>query len=102
MIEEMTQTRYWETTPVTYSQIPDVFWHQDSKMISNHALEHIVQQIENVKTVIGMPMEAEKATVAAAEFHHWFDQLPRAVDRVRRGLICNTAEIGCSEYSDAR
>jgi hypothetical protein len=76
MIEEMTQARYWETTPVIYSQISDVFWHQDSTMISNHALEHIVQQIENVKTVIGLPMEAEKANVAATEFHHWFDQLP--------------------------
>jgi hypothetical protein len=101
MIQKMIEDGYSERKPVTYFEILDALQYRCKTSISSDTLRHIVRTLPGVKTVIGVPMEAERARVDPAEIDHWFDDLTRAIEGVPRKFIFNVDETGCSEYSDA-
>jgi ABC-type hemin transport system substrate-binding protein len=101
MIQNMIEVGFAERKPATYFDILDALQYRCRTISSSDTLRQIIRRMEAVKTVIGVPMEAERAAVDPAEIHHWFDDLTRALHGVPRELIFNIDETGCSEYRDA-
>jgi hypothetical protein len=58
--------------------------------------------MESVKTIIGQPMEAERAAADPDEIHAWFESLNSMVDGVPREFFFNMDETGCSDHSNGR
>jgi hypothetical protein len=101
LIQKMIEDGYSQRKPVTYFEILDALQYRCRTVISSDTLRHIVRALPGVKTVIGVPMEAERTAVDPAEIDRWFDDLTREIEGVPRQFILNVDETGCSEYSDA-
>jgi hypothetical protein len=98
----LVNSRFHERKPISYSELLDLLQYDHHFAISADTLRHIVKSMDSIKTVIGIPMEAERVAVDPGEILAWFDRLRNVVDGVPREFVFNMDETGCSDQSDSR
>jgi hypothetical protein len=72
---ELIRTRFDARNPVTYPKLVDLLQIHHQISISSDTLRHAIRNLDTVKSVIGIPMEANRAAVNPEEIQTWFQQL---------------------------
>jgi hypothetical protein len=89
-----------ERKPVTYFEILDALQYRCATVCSSDTLRHHIRTIETVKTVVGVPMEAQRVAVNPDDIAEWFTILEEKVRGIPADWIFNLDETGCAEFQD--
>jgi hypothetical protein len=99
---DLITSRFAERKPITYAEIVDLLQYQHNLIITADSLRHIIRDMEGIKSIIGIPMEAERVAVDPTEIEAWFRELAIEVAGIPRAFVLNVDETGCSDCSDKR
>jgi hypothetical protein len=98
---DLTRSRFESRNPITDAELLDLLQTHHDVSLSADTLRHIIRNLEGVKSVIGIPMEAERVSVDPAEIEAWFTELAAEVADVPRDFVLNVDETGCSDHPDS-
>jgi hypothetical protein len=69
-------------------------------VINADTLRHRMRNIDSVKSLLGIPTEAERAPVDHATLAEWYADLGERIARVPRQFAFNVDETGGSHFGD--
>jgi hypothetical protein len=94
--------RFQSNDPLSYSELLDVLQYHFGIVISADTLRHRIRNIESVKSLVGIPTEAERVGVDGATLTEWYADLGQRIAGVPRQCVFNVDETGCSDFGDKR
>jgi hypothetical protein len=94
--------RFQWNNPISYPELLDVLQYHFRIVISADTLRHRIRNIDSVKSLLGIPTEAERVAVDCATLAEWNADLGRRIAGVPRQFVFNVDETGCSNFSDKR
>jgi hypothetical protein len=100
MVIELVTQRVSDHHPITYGEILDQIEYQFHTVIQPATLRAMLNRKHDVKTIIGNPIEEERAAVTVDQINEWLEKLVAAIDGVPRKFIFNMDETGCIEHVD--
>jgi hypothetical protein len=92
--------RVQEDRAITYAELLDRLQSSHEIVISGDTLRHVVRNMSQIKSIIGVPMESERVDVDPAALTAWFDELEAKIEGIPRQFIFNIDEAGSSEHGD--
>jgi hypothetical protein len=95
-------SRFEARTSITYVELMDLLQTHHEVSICSDTLRHTIRNLDTVKSVIGIPMEAERVAVDPAEIQAWFEELAAEVADLPRDFMFNVDETGGSDRTDSR
>jgi hypothetical protein len=72
------------------------------RVSASNRLRHRIRNIESVKSLLGIPTEAERVAVDRATPAEWYADLGRRIAGRPREFGFNVDETGCSDFGDKR
>jgi hypothetical protein len=91
-----------ECRPITYTELLDTLQYDHETVLSSDTLRHIVRNLPQVKSIVGIPMESERVAVDPEAILAWYGEVAVAIEGVPRRFVFNVDEAGCSENADKR
>jgi hypothetical protein len=77
---ELVNERFRQHNPITYAELLDIFQYRHSIVVSADYLRHLIRRTDEIKTVIGLPMEAERVAVDPDVLAAWYQGLAEKID----------------------
>lgn len=88
--------------PPTYSQLIDFVQGTTEKVLIPDTMRKLIARFDDLKTVVGVPMEAERVKCNEADAELFYELLKDAVNGIPAAFIFNLDEAGFQEWVDAR
>lgn len=102
LIDWITLT-YEQKYPATYQLISDFLNDKFGKDIRLDTIRHLVSTMEELKVVVGKPMENDRVFCQSEKIDKYFDELEAALEfDIPPEFIINIDESGYQEWVDAR
>jgi precorrin-2 methylase len=101
MISAMIIEHFARRAPVAYSFILDSLLYFFGICLLLDTLRYICRTLPGVKTIAGVPMEAERVAADEATITAFSDELEGMIEDVPAVMIFNIDESGYSEWADA-
>jgi hypothetical protein len=101
-IETVVTERYEARNAVSYPELLDLLQYRHATVVSSDTLRHRIRSMPSVRSVLGIPTEAERVAVGSEIVTEWYRALATKIEGVPRAFIYNVDETGCSDYADKR
>jgi hypothetical protein len=92
---------FYDRNPVTYVDLLDFIDYRFQKSILPNTMRHIVAKMNNIKTVIGRPMEEERVRYDSDEIDLYYNRITEEFESLPAGVIYNLDESGFQSWVDS-
>jgi hypothetical protein len=94
--------RFQSNNLLSNPELLDALQYHFGIVISADTLRHRIRSIKSVKSLLGIPTEAERVSVDGATLAEWYADLGRRIAGVPRQFVFNVDETGCGDFGDKR
>jgi hypothetical protein len=102
MIMKLVRESFEKKHPITIGELIDQIDYFFRAPMSPNPMSHILRGIPGVKTVDGVPMEANRALANPNQIDEYSARLECVIQGVARAFILNANETGFADFPDAR
>jgi hypothetical protein len=101
-IETVVKERYDSRATLSNSELLNLLQYRDASVVSSDILRQRIRSMHSVRSVLGIPTEAERVAVGSEIVREWYRALVIEIEGVSQAFIYNFNETGCSDYADRR
>ena len=93
--------QFTKGNPVSYDDILDCIYQEFHILMLPDTLRHLIKRSMDYKSIIGIPIEKERAQVTQESINKHFEDLSRNITGIPARFIFNADESGFQDFVDS-